>query len=167
MAITLSSQCTATPSSVRDGENQRLANERKEQVLEQLDVEYAEVSVKNITQLRVLNTATLPVRYQDKFYKDVLEREDTISQLAYYDDALVGALCGRVEPIEGTSESQLYIMTMSVLSPYRGMRVGARLLERVIKLAEEDTRFDVRSVYLHVQVCTQAEPLCLSYRELL
>ena len=130
---------------------------------EQLDIRYAEVDVKNITQLRVLNTATLPVRYQDKFYRDVLEKEDKLTQLAYYDDVLVGALCGRVEPIQGTSDSQLYIMTMSVLSPYRGMRVGARLLERVMKLAKEDARFNVRSVYLHVQVRTyKAQSLSLS-----
>ena len=132
-------------------------------LLEELDVEYTDINVKNIAQLRVLNTATLPVRYQDKFYRDVLEKEDKLAQLAYYEDVLVGALCGRVEAVEGTSESQLYIMTMSVLSPYRGMRVGARLLERVMKLAREDGRFDVRSVYLHVQVRTLSLSLSLSH----
>ena len=118
----------------------------------ELPVQFTAVHDDDMSQLRVLHNVTLPVRYQDKFYKE-MRSSQSLSQLAFHEGEMIGAICSRIESVEGdTSASQLYIMTMSVLSAYRGMGVGSRLLERVIQMAQKEERFDIRWVYLHVQV---------------
>ena len=64
-----------------------------------LAVSFSPVHEKNVQQLRVLNGAVLPVRYQDKFYREVVT-SGKYTQLAYLSDVLVGAVCGRLEPLE-------------------------------------------------------------------
>ena len=44
----------------------------------------------------------------------------------YFSDILVGAICARVEPAEG-STFKVYIMTIGVLAPYRRLGIGALL----------------------------------------
>lgn len=43
---------------------------------------------------------------------------------------------------------QVYIMTLGVLAPYRGLGIGTKLLNHVIDLSSKQ---NIGSIYLHVQ----------------
>ena len=92
----------------------------------------------------------VPFCSQESFYKDCLAAGD-VTQLAFYQDVLVGAVACRLEAPPGGAEGKgkLYIMTLGVLSPYRGQGVGRRLLMHT--LAEARKQNQASEVYLHVQ----------------
>ena len=87
---------------------------------------------------------------QESFYKDCLAAGD-VTQLAFYQDVLVGAVACRLEAPQGGAEGKgkLYIMTLGVLPPYRGQGIGRRLLNHT--LAEARKQDKASEVYLHVQ----------------
>ncbi len=88
--------------------------------------------------------------------------------LAYYNDVCVGVVCCRKEKDEETAEKyKIYMMTLGVLEPYRGLGLGKKwngwmdidsrhdflgklLVEHILK--EAKTSSDISKVYLHVQV---------------
>ncbi|KAF2560328.1 hypothetical protein F2Q70_00014220 [Brassica cretica] len=96
---------------------------------------------KNMMQLKKLNTVLFPVRYNDK---DVFFFFCFFS--AYYSDICVGAIACRLETKGGTM--RVYIMTLGVLAPYRGIRIGSKLLNHVLDMC---TKQNVSEIYLHVQ----------------
>lgn len=158
----------------------------------------------------MLNLAVFPVRYNDKFYQDIatvnatpythlgahvmplqgslsLDPSDDgcrtcLNHLSgYFSDIMVGAICSRVEPHEGStfkvtippcrstsiatfhyivmcSRLQVYIMTIGVLACYRRLGIGSRLLQEVLNACNENP--DCAEVYLHVQV--RRFPIALS-----
>ena len=76
-------------------------------------------------QLKIINSTTLPVRYSDKFYADILlDPETKILNFAFYNGFAVGAVCTRIEPHEIEGCSKLYIMTINVLAAYRRRGIG-------------------------------------------
>ncbi|KAF8820113.1 acetyltransferase, GnaT family protein [Cardiosporidium cionae] len=99
----------------------------------------------NVVQIAKLNLATLPVKYSPRFYED-LSRHFTFSRLGYVDDVMVGAICCRVRHFE--KENWLYIMTLSVLEPYRRYGVASHLLRYVVGLAAQQE--DICGVFLNV-----------------
>ncbi|CAH9063590.1 unnamed protein product [Cuscuta epithymum] len=99
---------------------------------------------KNLMQLKKLNTALFPVRYNDKYYTDALASGE-FTKLAYYSDICVGAIACRLEKKEGGAVC-VYIMTLGVLAPYRGL--GSKLLNHVLDLC---ARQNMSEIYLHVQ----------------
>ncbi|CAM8889792.1 unnamed protein product [Rhodiola kirilowii] len=101
---------------------------------------------KNLMQLKKLNAALFPVRYNDKYYADALASGD-FTKLAYYSDICVGAIACRIEKKEAGGVC-VYIMTLGVLAPYRGLGIGSTLLNHVIDLS---TKQNVSEIYLHVQ----------------
>ncbi|CAN6464273.1 unnamed protein product [Victoria cruziana] len=101
---------------------------------------------KNVMQLKKLNTALFPVRYNDKYYADALSSGE-FSKLAYYSDICVGAIACRLEKKDGTI--RVYIMTLGVLAPYRGLGIGTRLLKHVLELCANEQ--NIAEIYLHVQ----------------
>ncbi|XP_047332350.1 N-alpha-acetyltransferase 50 [Impatiens glandulifera] len=101
---------------------------------------------KNIMQLKKLNIALFPVRYNDKYYADALASGE-FTKLAYYSDICVGAIACRIEKKEGGGVC-VYIMTLGVLAPYRGLGVGSKLLNHVMELSSKQ---NVSKIYLHVQ----------------
>ena len=93
----------------------------------------------------------LAVRYNDKFYSEVLNAVN-YTKLAYYStDILVGAICCRLE--KRADSSKLYIMTLGVLAPYRSCGIGSKLLQAALEEADQDGSID--EVYLHVQTSNQ------------
>mmetsp|Transcript_37176 Transcript_37176/g.72524 ORF Transcript_37176/g.72524 Transcript_37176/m.72524 type:complete len:195 (-) Transcript_37176:7-591(-) len=124
---------------------------------EKLPVRLGELTDKVLEQLKVLNKAIFPVKYNDKFYADVMA-SGLYTKLAYYStDILVGAICCRLEkpapPAGGGAAAaggtRLYIMTIGVLAPYRSCGVGTEMLEQTLDDAEKDA--SVSEAYLHVQ----------------
>ncbi|KQK08675.1 N-alpha-acetyltransferase 50 [Brachypodium distachyon] len=101
---------------------------------------------KNVMQLRKLNLALFPVRYNDKYYQDAIASKD-FSKLAYYSDICVGAIACRLEKKEGGAV-RVYIMTLGVLAPYRGLGLGTKLLNHVFDLCAKQ---NIPEIYLHVQ----------------
>lgn len=116
-------------------------------------IKFGTVTEKNVEQMRKLNMAVFPVRYNDKFYTDIASSPvQDYTHLAYMSDILVGAICGRVEPQDG-SAFKIYIMTIGVLAPYRKLGIGAQLLQQVLHACSQQQ--DCEQIYLHVQVNNQ------------
>lgn len=97
----------------------------------------------NLEQLRIVHINTLPVRYSDKFYKDLLTTySPEYMKLVFVNGFSVGAVCARVEETETKQTSiddehliildnssksgkkKLYIMTLGVLAAYRRYGLG-------------------------------------------
>jgi ribosomal protein S18 acetylase RimI-like enzyme len=116
-------------------------------------VSFGEVSPKNIEQLRSLNLAVFPVKYNEKFYTDLANANTPFTHLGYFSDILVGAICARVEQQEG-SRFKLYLMTIGVLAPYRRLGIGGKLLEQTLEACSKAP--DCEEIYLHVQVGNDA-----------
>ncbi|XP_043693985.1 N-alpha-acetyltransferase 50 [Telopea speciosissima] len=101
---------------------------------------------KNLMQLKKLNVALFPVRYNEKYYADALASGD-FTKLAYYSDICVGAIACRLEKKEFGAVC-VYIMTLGVLAPYRGLGIGTKLLNNVTDLCSKQ---NISEIYLHVQ----------------
>ncbi|KAF5748213.1 N-alpha-acetyltransferase 50 [Tripterygium wilfordii] len=101
---------------------------------------------KNVMQLKKLNTVLFPIRYNEKYYVDALASGE-FTKLAYFSDICVGAIACRLEKTEGGSV-RVYIMTLGVLAPYRGLGIGTRLLNHVLDLCSKQ---NISEIYLHVQ----------------
>ncbi|XVE63535.1 hypothetical protein DITRI_Ditri07aG0027600 [Diplodiscus trichospermus] len=105
---------------------------------------------KNVMQLMKLNTVLFPVRYNDKYYADALASGE-FTKLAYYNDICVGSIACRLEKKEGCAIC-VYIMTLGVLAPYRGLGIGTRLLNHVLDLCSKQ---NIPEIYLHVQTSNE------------
>ncbi|PSC69043.1 N-alpha-acetyltransferase 50 [Micractinium conductrix] len=112
-----------------------------------LALSFGAITEKNIEQLKVLNRAIFPIKYPERMYKDVLAYTD-VTQLAYHNDVLVGAIACRLE--KAPQGPKLYILTLGVLAPYRGMGAGAALLQRCLQLVATQLP-EVSEAVLHVQ----------------
>lgn len=113
--------------------------------MKQLSTSLEGVRDKNIMQLKKLNIALFPVRYNDKYYADALASGE-FTKLAYYSDICVGAIACRLEKKDGAV--RVYIMTLGVLAPYRGLGIGTMLLNHVLDLCSTQ---NISEIYLHVQ----------------
>lgn len=58
-----------------------------------------EITPANIQQLKTINVSTLPVRYTDKFYRELIDRYSSeYMRFAFVSGFAVAAVCARVEP---------------------------------------------------------------------
>ncbi|KAI0988740.1 hypothetical protein GJ496_011329 [Pomphorhynchus laevis] len=114
-------------------------------------IELGYVTQHNIKQLQTINSVVFPIIYNPSFYQDVLNEHSALSRLAYCNDLVVGAVCGRIENTE--SCRRLYIMTLGVLESYRHLGIGSKLLDFVMKTALDDKT--ISGVYLHVQTSNE------------
>lgn len=137
----------------------------QEQKKKVLPFQLGDVSEANVQQIRILSLKTLPVRYSEKFYKELTIKYDKkYMKYAFYNGFAVGSVCARVEPMQplieegDTSTStpdipeqmKLYIMIINVLGAYRRLGIASELLKYVLDTAKEDP--DVVEAYLHVQI---------------
>ena len=114
-----------------------------------LNVEFGGITKANIQQLKLINVSTLPVRYSDKFYRDLVELgNESYMKFAIWNGFTIGAVCARSEYDEVKKESKLYIMTLNVLPAYRRRGVASSLLLLILKEAIKD---GMKTVYLNVQ----------------
>ena len=70
------------------------------------------------------------------------------SKFCYLKDVLIGAISCKTDELEDGSKA-CYIMTISVLKPYRRYGIGSQLLEQAIKDCTEGK--EVSKMMLHVQ----------------
>jgi len=113
-----------------------------------LAVKFGEVTNKNFEQLRILNYVNLPVVYSENFYEHLISMR-RYSKLAYIKDVLVGAISCK-EEIRDDGTHTCYIMTITVLKPYRRYGIGSQLLEKAIE--ECMAVRDVKIMTLNVQI---------------
>ncbi|KZP34724.1 acyl-CoA N-acyltransferase [Athelia psychrophila] len=114
-------------------------------------ISFASITPGNIGTLRKINGVVFPIKYSEKFYQDVLlpELED-FCKLVYYNDVPVGTICCKMETKD--EQTNLYLMTMGVLAPYRGRKLGSESLELIFAAASAKKEPTISHVYLHVQV---------------
>jgi hypothetical protein len=62
----------------------------------QLQITFDQVGQHNLVQLKTLNCVIFPIKYQEKVYQDILACGE-VTQLAYHDGHLVGAMACRLE----------------------------------------------------------------------
>lgn len=97
--------------------------------------------------LRILNSALFPVKFHDQVYKDALVCGD-VTQLAYMDGTLVGAIMCRLEA-QKSGEARLYIVSLGVLAPYRSLGIGSWLLERSLAACSGDPNVPEAALHVH------------------
>ena len=117
-----------------------------------LVVKFGELTPKNFEQMRILNYLTLPVVYSENFY-DYLKQMQRYSKFAYVKDILVGAISCKEDILEDGSHA-CYIMTITVLKPYRRYGIASQLLEQAIKDCMQAR--NVSLMTLHVQASNEA-----------
>jgi ribosomal protein S18 acetylase RimI-like enzyme len=112
-----------------------------------VDLKFGELSEKNVEQFRILNYLNLPVVYSEDFYRR-LTNYTRYSKLAYLKDVLVGAISCKEDTQEDGSKA-VYIMTITVLKPYRRYGIGSQLLEQAIQDCAKSKK--ISRMTLHVQ----------------
>jgi N-alpha-acetyltransferase 50 len=115
--------------------------------LKSVDIKFGDLSEKNVEQFRILNYVNLPVVYSEDFYRR-LTSYTRYSKLAYLKDVLVGAISCKEDTQEDGSKA-VYIMTITVLKPYRRFGIGSNLLEKAIEDCAKAK--NVGKMTLHVQ----------------
>ncbi|KAF8160821.1 acyl-CoA N-acyltransferase [Crassisporium funariophilum] len=114
-------------------------------------VTFASITTNNLGTVRKLNAVLFPIKYSEKFYKDILLPEvEDFCKLVYYNDIPVGTICCRLENKDG--QNVIYLMTMGILAPYRSRKLGSQSLELVLAAASTHTKPNVDKIYLHVQI---------------
>ncbi|KAH9986543.1 acyl-CoA N-acyltransferase [Russula compacta] len=114
-------------------------------------VTFASLTLNNLGTVRKLNSVLFPIKYSEKFYSDILLPEvEDFCKLIYYNDIPVGTTCCRIETKDGIS--QLYLLTMGVLAPYRSLGIGSYSLDDILRAAAAHTKPKICRIYLHVQV---------------
>ena len=91
-----------------------------------VDIKFGELNEKNVEQFRILNYLNLPVIYSEDFYRR-LTSYTRYSKLAYLKDVLIGAVSCKEDTLD-SGEKAVYIMTITVLKPYRRYGIGSMLL---------------------------------------
>ena len=119
----------------------------------ELKITYRELNHTNVQQLRILLGVTLPVVYHKNFYERLLDYS-RYSRLAYFKDILIGAITckedyERDENDKVTDSFGIYLMTITVLKPYRRYGVGSQMLRDTLKHFKEDTEH--KCIFLDVQ----------------
>lgn len=104
--------------------------------------------------------------YPESFYRKLLTDVDAaaVSRLAFWDGTCVGGIRGKIEEVDpsqsgggeggGNRKVRVYIMTLGVLSPFRGVGVGRRLVQWVLDggngAGKDGVEWEVVEVYAHV-----------------
>ena len=112
-----------------------------------------------------INRSTLPVRYSDKFYKQLLaDASNSILRIAKWKGVSVGAICCRLDPVPAKlagarnaskkrkrtqEELGLHVLTLGTLPVYRSKGIASSLFSDCIKQLKSQR---VGLSFLHVHV---------------
>jgi N-alpha-acetyltransferase 50 len=113
--------------------------------IKEVEIKFGDLTDKNVEQFRILNYLNLPVIYSEDFYRR-LTNYMRYSKLAYLKDVLIGAVSCKEDTHEG--EKVVYIMTITVLKPYRRYGIGSKLLEQAIEDCAK--KHNINKMLLHV-----------------
>ncbi|PNH07684.1 N-alpha-acetyltransferase 50 [Tetrabaena socialis] len=114
----------------------------------ELSVSFDIVREKNLEQLKLLNNVIFPIKYADEIYRQCMASGE-LTQLAYHNDVLVGAVAVRCEK-QPNGKAKAYIAMLGVLAPYRSFGIGSKLLHRSLSMCFQDP--NIEEAYAHVQV---------------
>ncbi|TFJ82658.1 hypothetical protein NSK_006082 [Nannochloropsis salina CCMP1776] len=83
-----------------------------------MHITFTSINATNLTELRLLNDTTFPVRYNDKFYAEVLTTLPDFTKYACIQNEVVGAICCRleegIESVEGQSDHRTRSLVSSL-----------------------------------------------------
>jgi len=83
-----------------------------------MHITFTSINAANLTELRLLNDTTFPVRYNDKFYAEVLTTLPDFTKYACIQNEVVGAICCRleegIESVEGQSDHRTRSLVSSL-----------------------------------------------------
>jgi ribosomal protein S18 acetylase RimI-like enzyme len=113
--------------------------------MEPLTLTYGPITDKTLGQFKKINEATLAVNYSEKFYLAVIAQWKEFSFFAYASDLTIGSISSRREI--RNDETCLYVMTCSVLKPYRHLKIGSQLVKQMETKAIEA---GIKTIFLHV-----------------
>ncbi|KAL2210212.1 hypothetical protein CC79DRAFT_1330590 [Sarocladium strictum] len=118
------------------------------------------VSADDIAPLRRINTLLLPVPYPPDFYAraaDPTSVSGRYSRVISYEhdeksasSIVGGVVCRLVDDPSNPAEQHLYISSLCLLAPYRGLGLVAATLDHIISTAVLDKGCDVTAVTAHV-----------------
>jgi N-alpha-acetyltransferase 50 len=113
----------------------------------------AHILATHIDALKRLTQTTLPIRYPDKFYNELLQPDSSpwqFSRVVLHESQPVGWIRCRLEP-HPTDETrtQVYIQAICVLAPWREQGFGGHLLSATLD-SEQLVQHRVSSMYAHV-----------------
>ena len=120
--------------------------EKPERKLKTVEIKFGDLNEKNVEQFRILNYVNLPVIYSEDFYRR-LTAFTRYSKLAYLKDILVGAISCKEDTLEDGSKA-VYIMTITVLKPYRRFGIASQLLEQAMEDCGKSR--SIKKMTLHV-----------------
>jgi len=120
--------------------------EKHERKLKTVKIIFGDLNEKNVEQFRILNYFNLPVIYSEDFYRR-LTAFTRYSKLAYLKDILVGAISCKEDTLEDGSKA-VYIMTITVLKPYRRFGIASQLLEQAMQDCGKSR--SIKKMTLHV-----------------
>jgi ribosomal protein S18 acetylase RimI-like enzyme len=113
--------------------------------MEPLVLSFGPISEKNLGQFKKINESTLEVGYSEKFYLAITSQWQEFTFLGYLSDVAIGSISARRE--QRNEETCIYVMTCSVLKPYRLLKVGRILMEH---LMEKVRSSGLKTLFLHV-----------------
>lgn len=94
-----------------------------------VNLTFGDMNEKNVNLLRKVNLNALPVKYSTPFYVKVAVEYAKLSKFCYYNDIVIGAYTTRVEDFK--DQKHAYILTFSILEPYRRFGVGRQMMENL------------------------------------
>ncbi|KAL9711629.1 N-acetyltransferase 5 [Leucoagaricus gongylophorus] len=104
-------------------------------------VSFASMTPNNLGTVRKLNSVLFPIKYSERFYRDILQPEaEDFCKLIYFNDIPM------IKPICGNRS------LMDRIQPYRSRGLGSQSLQSVLEAAENHAKPKIQKIYLHVQV---------------
>jgi ribosomal protein S18 acetylase RimI-like enzyme len=109
-------------------------------------VNFGSINKKNQGQLKCINAVTLPVKYSEQFYINLVSTHTKYSWFAYLNDLTVGAITCREEFIDGAKYG--HVMTCTVLPAYQRLQIGTQLLNHLEDTLRKDP--EIKGIHMHV-----------------
>lgn len=113
----------------------------------------ARVESAHLIAIKKLTSTTLPMRYTDKFFQDVIvdSQAADLARVALCDGKPVGWIRCCLEQVSPSDpyQAQIYIQALCLLAPHRQRGLATQLLQ-VVTEADVILRYGITSIYAHV-----------------